>query len=139
MAHREVSRAAHLKTNMAARLIKIMAKIILRAKAVLAVKVVNREARTVQAMVKEALVVKVVHKVIRKVAQMGKITVKAVLLGINMVVSKVDLAAKAMVKVVLPEIMEPLQTSKTVAGTAVHPTKVVNANRIKMNLIIKRI
>lgn len=70
---------------------------------------------------------------------MGKITVKAVLLGINMVVSKVDLAAKAMVKVVLPEIMEPLQTSKTVAGTAVHPTKVVNANRIKMNLIIKRI
>ena len=126
-----------------ANLTKIMDKIILRAKAVQAVMVVNREAQIVQVTAKVVLVDKVAHRVVSKVAQMGKITAKADLPGINIVahraVSKVDLVAKAMVKVVLPEIMEPLQTSKTVAGTAVHPTKVVNANRIKMNLIIKRI
>ena len=97
-----MSKAPHLT--------KIVDKKILRVKAVLAVKVGNMEARTVQVMVKEALVVKVVLPVINSVA------------------NKVDLMAKTMVKVVLPVIMEPLQTSKTVAGTAVHLIKAVNAN-----------
>ena len=107
-------------------LTKIMDKIMLRAKAVQAALTGNRGARTVQVMAKAVLVVKVAHKVVSKVAQMGKITAKAVLPEINRVVSRVALAAKAMTRVALPVIMEPLQTSKTVAGTAVHLIKVVN-------------
>lgn len=64
---------------------------------------------------------------------MGKITAMADLPEINKaaheVVSRADLVDKAMakvVKVVIPEIMAPHQTSKTVAGTAVHLIKAAN-------------
>ena len=137
---REVSKVAHLEINKAVQIavskvdhpIKIMDKIILRVKAVLAVLTGNRETRMVQIMAKVALVVKVAHKVISKVAQMGKITAKAVLLGINRVVSKVALAAKAMAKVVHPGTTVLHQTSKTVAGTAVHLIKVANASPLDL-------
>ena len=119
-----------------AHLIKIMDKIILRAKAVLAVKVGNREARTVQIMAKGALVVKVAHKVISKVAQMDKITAKVDLPEINRVahraVSKADQMVKAMVKAVLPGTMVLHRTSKTVAGMAVHLIKVVDVKPLAL-------
>ena len=120
-------------------LTKIMDKIILKAKAVLADRVVNRWARTAQVMAKAVLAVKMAHKETSKVAQMGKIMAMAAHLEPNKAASKADQTIPVITKAVLPGITVLHQTFKTVAGTAVHPTKVVNANRIKMNLIIKRI